>query len=73
MTQLMVAAAKMIDDYNRFHFGDFSNMSPGDNSNTHEAQWTNNTIEGNDMTYWGYRVKNPENYSNAASCELWVT
>jgi len=56
------AAAKMIDDYNRFHFGDFSNMYPEDNSDTHNALYTNNSITGNDMTYWGYRVKNPGNY-----------
>jgi hypothetical protein len=55
------AAAKMIDDYNRFHFGDFSNMLPNDNSDTHNALWANNSIDGNDMTYWGYRLKNPLN------------
>lgn len=59
------AASKMIDDYNRFHFGDFSNMFPGDNSDTHNSLWTNNSIIGNDMTYWGYRLKNPMNYANA--------
>lgn len=59
------AAVKMIDDYNRFHFGDFSNMISGDNADTHTSQWTNNSITGNDMTYWGYRVKNPNNYINA--------
>jgi hypothetical protein len=55
----------MIDDYNRFNFGDFSNMEPNDNSDTHDALWTNNSIVGNDMTYWGYRVKNPNNYAGA--------
>lgn len=59
------AATKMIDDYNRFHFGDFSNMYPNDNEDTHNALWTNNSIVGNDMTYWGYRVKNPINYGSA--------
>jgi hypothetical protein len=59
------AAAKMVDDYNRFHFGDFSNMLPSDNSDTHDSQWTNDSIVGNDMTYWGYRLKNPNNYSSA--------
>lgn len=56
------AAAKMIDDYNRHNFGDFSNMTTGDGSDTHNQFWNNNSIDGNDMTYWGYRAKNPGNY-----------
>jgi len=59
------AAAKMVDDYNRFHFGDFSNMLPSDNADTHTSQWTNDSIIGSDMTYWGYRLKNPNNYASA--------
>jgi hypothetical protein len=56
------SAAQLIDDYNRHNFGDFSNMTTGDGPDTHNQFWTNDSITGNDMTYWGYRVKNPSNY-----------
>lgn len=56
-------AAKMLDDYNRHHFGDFSNMVfDNDGNGTYNNYWTNNAIKGNDMRYWGYRLKNPSNY-----------
>ena len=54
--------SKMVDDNNRMNFGDFSNMLTGDGNNTAQAYWKNNAIQGNDMRYWGYRLKNPNNW-----------
>jgi hypothetical protein len=53
---------KLIDDYNRYNFGDFGNLYPSDSSISYDVYWKNNTIRGNDMNYWGLRLKNPKNY-----------
>ena len=54
---------QLLDDYNRHNFNDFSNVVPGDNN----QYWSNNLIEGADMNYWGYRLKNPTNYQTGPS------
>lgn len=55
--------SKMIDDHNRMNFGDFSNFVQGDGGESYEYYWKNNAIDGNDMRYWGYRLKNPSNWT----------
>lgn len=54
--------SKLIDDYNRYNFSDFSNFVGGDGNESYNTYWKNNSIKGNDMSLWGYQLKNPNNY-----------